>query len=137
MKTNKHLDAKDEGEIIYDYAHDILTFKIKNRNYKQSVEFHNFVADIDDLGFVTGVRIFDASRIFGVVKYTLKNIIHCDFKARLEKNALTIQLKFVGKARNKLISLLPHTENFTQQITTAVSDRYGLADSYTECAAEA
>ncbi|MBW2969424.1 DUF2283 domain-containing protein, partial [Candidatus Woesearchaeota archaeon] len=68
---------------MYDYKYDILTFKMKNRNYKKSIEFQNFVIDIDNKNFVTGIRIFDASKVFNTDKYVLKNIIKGDFKANI------------------------------------------------------
>ena len=46
MIAQKHLTGK--GEFLYDYKYDILTFKMRNRNYKHSFEFQNFVADVDD-----------------------------------------------------------------------------------------
>lgn len=131
----KHLNAK--GEVIYDYRDDILNFKVKNRDYKRSIEFQNFVADIDVEGFITGVRILDASKVFGIDKYVLKNIVHCDFSASIDNNVITIVMKFVGKRRNRIIPLLSKEENFTQQITTPLGARTRLADSYVKCSIEA
>ena len=62
--ANKHLDGKGKGEYSYDYKNDVMFFKIKNRDYLKSIDFDNFVADIDKEGYITGVRIFDATRIF-------------------------------------------------------------------------
>ena len=42
---SKHLEA--EGEMSYDYANDILFFKVKNREYNSSIEFQNMVIDAD------------------------------------------------------------------------------------------
>jgi hypothetical protein len=137
MKNKRHLDARGKGEILYDYKYDILTFKIKGREYKKSIEFQNFVADIDSENFVTGVRIFDASRIFGIDKYILKNIIHCEFQASIENNVITIIFKFVGKRRNKIIPLITKEENFTQRITTPIGEKLHLQDSSVECPMEA
>src|SRR3989338_1676025 len=48
----KHLDGTGKGEFLYDYNNDILMFKIKDRDYKNSVEFQNFVK----WGFKTSVE---------------------------------------------------------------------------------
>ncbi len=125
--AEKHLDGTGKGEFLYDFNHDILMFKVKDRDYKHSVEFQNFVADIDTEGFVTGIRIFDASRVFGIDKYTLKHIVKWGFKTSVESGMITVRLTFIGKVRNKEVPV----ENFTQQLTTSVS---GLADSSVECA---
>jgi hypothetical protein len=108
----KHLDAKGMGEFSYDYKNDLIIFKTKNRNYKKSVEFQNFIADIDEEGFVTGMRIFDASKVFGLDKYALKNITYMEFTSNVENNVITITCKFISKIRNKL-----SPEHFTQHLT--------------------
>ena len=121
-----------KGEFIYDYKYDTLTFKMKDRNYKRSIEIQNFAIDIDDKDLVTGIRVFDASKVFGVDKYVLKNIVHGQFKADVEKKMVTITLKFVGMQRNRIIPLLTQKQNFMHQITAPVKN---MADSTVECAA--
>lgn len=127
--AEKHLDGTGKGEFLYDFNNDILMFKVKGRDYKVSAEFQNFVADIDTEGFVTGVRIFDASKVFGIDKYTLRNIVKWGFKAIVEDGTITIRLTFVGKVRNKEVPV----ENFTQQLTTSLNG-FDLTDSSVECA---
>ncbi len=126
--AEKHLDGTGKGEVLYNFNNDILMFKVKDRDYKISAEFQNFVADIDTEGFVTGIRIYDASRVFGIDKYTLKNIFKWRFDAFIEEGTITIRLNFVGKVRNKEIPV----ENFTQQLTTSLNG-YNLTDSSVEC----
>lgn len=122
-----------KGEFLYDYKYDILTFKMKDRNYKKSIEFQNFTIDIDDKNFVTGIRIFDASRVFKANKYILKNIVKGEFKANVENKILTITINFMGKQRNRLINLFAGSQNYTQQIITPAAQN--LRDSTVECAA--
>lgn len=107
---------------MYDFKEDILLFKIRERNYKKSVELQNFVADIDEEGFVTGVRVFDASKVFGMGKYALKNITYMEFTSHVENNVITITCKFVSKVRNKAVP-----EQFRQQLTQTAP--MNLADS--------
>ncbi|MBI2581241.1 DUF2283 domain-containing protein [Candidatus Woesearchaeota archaeon] len=113
--TNRHLEGP--GEISYDYKYDTLVFKMNNRNYKHSFEFQNFIADIDDKNFITGIRILDASKIFDTNKLVLKGIIKGGFKSRSEHNMVTITFKFITKIRNRIFPILSEKENFTQQIT--------------------
>jgi hypothetical protein len=122
MTEQKHLNAPGKGAFSYDFANDPLIFKTKGRYYKKSVEPHNFVADIDEERFVTGVRVFDASKVFGIDKLALKNITYMEFKSQVENNIITITCKFVCKIRNKSIP-----ENFTQQFTQTAPT--ALADS--------
>ena len=115
MTEPKRLDGTGKGECLYDYKHDILTFKIKDRNYRQSVEVQNYVIDVDDEGFVTGLRIFDATKVLGLSKLVLKNIIRMDFRAQIRDNVISVTLKLSSMLRNKI--LFKEKETFTQKIT--------------------
>src|SRR3989344_361390 len=102
MKDRK-LDAKGKGEYSYDYANDILYFKIRDRKYKESIEFENLIIDIDEEEFITGIRIMNASSMLRIQKYALKNIQRMEFNARLEEKNITVQLFFTCLIRNKVI----------------------------------
>lgn len=129
--AKKHLEGK--GELLYDLKNDILMFKVKDRDYKFSIEFQNFTVDIDKEDFVTGIRIFDASKVIGVDKFFLKSIVKTDFKAQIENNVVTVSIQFVSKVRNKLLSLFGQKERFKQQIITPI--KHNINDSVAECVA--
>jgi len=97
----KHLNAKNKGEIIYDYENDILLFKTKDRDYLKSIEYDNFAVVIDTKGFITGIQIFDASKIFKLQKFALRNIKQFEFNAKFEDQVMNIQLRFAAVMRNK------------------------------------
>ncbi len=99
--TTKHLDARGKGEYTYDYSNDILLFKIKGRDYHKSIDFGNLVADIDKEGYVTGLRIFDASKVFRLSKLALNNLNQFEFATKVENKVVTIQLRFTLLVRNK------------------------------------
>lgn len=99
---NKHLDAKGKGEVIYNYEDDILLFKIKDRDYMKSVEVDNMVVDIDTEEFITGARVFDASKVFGLQKESLSKIRRLEFNAKIKENTVSIQFKFECGIGNKL-----------------------------------
>ncbi len=115
MKTPKHLDGRGKGEMSYDYKYDIMLFKIKNRNYNHSIEYQNIVIDIDDKGFISGIQVFDASKVFKVEKFNLKNISQWELNASIESKVLNITLKFVSKVRNSFLPIFTHNEHFNQQ----------------------
>lgn len=129
MATKKFLDGKGKGEFFYDYKFDTLIFKTKDRDYKNSIEFQNFVIDIDTENFVTGIRIFDVSLISGISKVTLKNLIHGEFKASISNNVINIRFKFVGKLRNKIIPLFHEKQDFTQLFSAPINAKYHLQDT--------
>jgi len=123
----KQLNGK--GEFLYDFKHDILTFKIKDRDYKQSIELQNFCLDIDTENFVTGVRIFDVSKVSGLKKLIFRNLTHGEFKSSVKNNIITVRLNFIGKIRNRLIPIFSKEENFTQQIVTPIESKRKIEDS--------
>ena len=97
------LKAIGDGEYTYDYGNDILLFKIKNRDYMKSIDFENIVVDIDKEGFITGMRVFDASKVLKLAKMALRKIQQFEFNAKAEENVITIQLRFIAVLRNKPI----------------------------------
>ena len=99
--TNRHLDARGKGEYSYDYRNDILLFKTREREYATSIEFENLVVDIDTEGYITGLRIFDASKVFALSKMALKDVRQFEFNTKVEDKVITIQLTFVPVLRNK------------------------------------
>jgi len=117
MKT-RHLDAKGKGEYMYNFKNDILLFKIKNREYAKSIEFENIIVDIDKEGFITGLRIFDASQVFRLSKISLKNIKRFEFDASAEDRVIRIHLRFMASLRNKPYPI-EIGENFEREALTA------------------
>ena len=99
--TNKHLDARGKGEYTYDYRNDVLLFKIKEREYAISIDFDNLIVDIDKEDFITGLRIFDASKLFKLSKMALNNVRAFEFNTQVEDKIITIQLRFTAVLRNK------------------------------------
>ena len=98
---NKHLDAKGKGLYNYDYKNDLLSFKIKEREYSKSLDFGNLIMDIDKEGFITGLRVFDASKVFRLSKIALKNLKQFEFHTSVEDKVIKIQLRFTSVLRNK------------------------------------
>ena len=99
----KKLNAQGKGELDYDYANDILFFKVKDRNYDHSLELEDLVLDIDDEGFITGVQMFDASKTFNIDKDALMNIRNWEFKLKAEDKVIYLQLNFNILVRNQVI----------------------------------
>lgn len=98
---SRHLDARGKGEYTYDFRNDVLLFKIKDRDYAISIEFENLIVDIDTKGYITGLRLFDASQVFKLSKLALNNVKGFEFNTKVEDKVITIQLRFTSVLRNK------------------------------------
>ena len=104
--TQKRLEGK--GEVDYDYKHDILFFKTKEREYAKSIELlDNLVVDVDKEGFLTGIQIFDASEFLDIDKKSLLQIPNWQFTLNVHENIIEIRLVFQIKVRNKIVEKNP------------------------------
>lgn len=112
-------NLKGTGEVDYDYKHDILFFKTKDREYKKSIELDNIVLDIDSEGFIVGIQIFEASQFLHLSKSVLLKIPNWDFNATVEGQKIEIRLMFQIKIRNKIIEKNPI---IMQQISERLPD---------------
>lgn len=96
-----------EGEMDYDYADDILFFKVKNREYDFSIEFQNMVIDIDEEKFIVGIQIFGASKFLRMSKINLREIPKWQFKAKIEGGIIEFRLNYQLQIRNKIYDKNP------------------------------
>lgn len=101
----KHLEA--EGEMDYDYVNDILFFKLKDREYDFSLEFHSMVIDVDKEKFITGIQIFNASEFLDISKHNLRTIPKWQFKSKINQGVIEIRLFYQIMIRNKIIDKTP------------------------------
>ncbi len=99
MEKKRHLEGK--GEFDYDYANDILFFKIKDRDYDSSIEADRFTMDIDKEGFVVGIQIFEASEFLRIDKVKLRQIRRWRFDSNVDKGRIEIRVVFETIYRNK------------------------------------
>jgi len=101
----RHLEGK--GEMDYDYANDILFFKVSEREYAFSIEFQNMVIDIDEENFIVGIQIFEASKFLRMSKVNLREIPRWKFNAKLDNNTIEIRLDYQLKVRNRIFEKNP------------------------------
>ena len=121
---NAERTLNEKGKVSYDYDNDILYFKIIDREYDFSIELHNLVIDVDEEKFITGIRVFDASKVFGIPKISLRDIPEFNFKARIDQNIITVEFKFVARRRNSLKKLesTPVNQRITERIHEPLGD---------------
>ena len=116
--TQNRLEGK--GEVDYDYKHDILFFKTKDREYAKSIELlDNLVVDVDKEGFLTGIQIFDAAEYLNIDKKSLLSIPNWQFTINVHENIIEIRLVFQIKVRNKIVEKNPI---ISQQINQKLPD---------------
>jgi len=127
--NGKKKELKEKGEFDYDYQHDTLFFKVKDRPYDKSIEMGSLVVDIDEEGFVVGLQIFGASDYFRIGKNHLRIANMWKMWANVEKvseseSVIEIRLLFQVLVRNRIVEQRPI-------ITQSVKD--SLEDSRVVC----
>ena len=110
LMKEKILDGRGKGEVDYDYADDILFFRIKDRKYEVSVELDDAVIDFDDHNFIVGIQIFGASKFFRVPKESLKFIKKWEYEAQAQPSVngskIEIRLFFSTRVKNRNIMII-------------------------------
>mgnify|MGYP003965951075 CR=1 FL=1 len=112
-------NLKEKGEMDYDYANDILFFKVKDRDYNHSIELDDLVLDANKDGDITGLQIFGASKMFDIDKDTLRNITKWEFKVRIEGKIISIQLIFEMLRRNQVVE---RGQNLIRESSSSLTD---------------
>ncbi len=113
--------AKQNGTHVYDKPHDILIFKIDDRDYLESLEFDEFVIDMDTEGHLTGLRIFDATRILQLPSDTLGKIRRFTFVAEADHGVITVRLRFTAAGRGGR-GTVQHSHNFVREAPDPVDN---------------
>ena len=106
METQNR-NLKGPGEVNYDYTNDILFFKVKDREYDESLELGNLVIDLDIKKFIVGIQIFDASKFLQVSKESLRNIPKWTFQAFINKENIEIRLHYQTQIKNITVEKNP------------------------------
>jgi len=122
--TDGMKELREKGEFDYDYSHDILFFKVRNREYERSIELDNLVLDVDEEGFIVGLQIFDASAYFGIDRKYLRAAMTWELQVRTEKiseseSRIEVRLMFQVVVRNKILQPEPI---ITQNIRDSLPD---------------
>ncbi len=115
----KYLDAQGKGEMDYDYVNDILSFKVREREYDHSIELEDVVLDVDKEGYITGVQIFGASTMFDIDKDTLRNVHKWEFKVKTEGKVISMQLMFEMVRRNQIVE---RGQNLVRESSSSFTD---------------
>jgi len=103
----KHLNANGKGKFSYDYANDILYFGVKGEEYKDSIEFNEFVIDCNKEDLVIGLRILDASKKLKIPKYCLNALKGFSLDTTVSGKEIHIQLTIRYEQRNKKVQSAP------------------------------
>ncbi len=115
----QRLKTRKQGEYEYDAGNDLLIFRTKERDYHSSLEFDDFVLDMDTKRHITGMRIFDASKVFDISKRALSDLRNLEFGSKMEGNSISISMRFDVKKKGVLER---HVQNFYRSVDNSLKD---------------
>ena len=96
MKKDKSEKAKGG----YDFEEDIFSARPLKRRYDSSVQIGNFIFDIDKKGKINGFEILNASKLFGIPKLFLKNMISGKMDIEVNEKFIRVEINIKSLIRN-------------------------------------
>lgn len=83
-----------KGRYRYDGEYDVLTFRLLEGRYDRSLEIGDVVLDLDRRGCVVGLRVFDASMLFGLEKEHLIEVEDFRFSCEFSDGFVSLRIRF-------------------------------------------
>lgn len=117
--------AKINTKISYDEEEDIL-FLSKQRKVKASIDIGDFIVDIDQRGFVSGIEILNASENLKISEDQLKELKEASMVVTYKPNYVYISLVMRFEEKEKDITI-PLTVDLGHRSVTAERTKFAVA----------
>lgn len=109
----------------YNFEEDILVLS-RNKKIKASIDFGDFIIDVDSNGFIVGIEILNASQNLGLQEEQLRDLKKAFMKVTYKPNYvhLSIMMKFGSQEKDIHIPLtvdLGHGAVTSEKISFAVA----------------
>jgi len=89
-----------KGKVVYNFEEDIFLARPLERKYDSSFQVENFIFDLDKKNNICGIEIINASKLFGVPKSFLKDIISGKIELLFLDKYIQINIQIKNKVRN-------------------------------------
>lgn len=96
--------AESNTKMNYEEEEDILSLS-RGRKVKASVEVGDFVIDIDQKGFVSGIEILNASKNLHIPETQLRDLKQASMQVTYKPNYVYIFLVFQFEEKEKDVSI--------------------------------
>ena len=118
---------KSDSKLVYDYENDVLFVAKNKRLYEDSFELENMVFDLDADKKIVGLEILNASKVLGVDKVFLKNVLAGEMKINVNKQSLKLQISLKSKVRNSKRSAVYKSDNFKPDFLKPLEANFAVA----------
>ena len=89
-----------KAKIKYNFEEDIFIARPLSRNYDSSFQIGDFIFDLNDKNIVVGMEILNASKIFGLSKIALKNMLTCKLEIIISDKFIKVDIQVKSNLRN-------------------------------------
>ncbi len=91
---------EEKAKILYNFEDDIFLARPLERDYDSSFQIGNFIFDLDKNNNVKGIELINASKVFGVPKAFLKNMVSGRLELVVSDKSILIKIQIKTKIRN-------------------------------------
>jgi len=117
--------AEVNTKMNYDKDEDIL-FLSKGRKVKASIDIGDFIIDVDQNGFITGIEILNASSNLNIPEEQLQSLKEASLRVTYKPNHVYIFLVMQFEGKEKDISI-PLTVDLGHGSVTTESSNFAVA----------
>ena len=89
-----------KAKIDYNFEDDIFLARPTERDYDSSFQIGNFIFDLDKDHNIRGIELINASKLFGVPKAFLKDMISGKLEIVVSEKYIKINIQIKTKVRN-------------------------------------
>ena len=101
MLFRKEKKMKEEkAKILYNFEDDIFLARPLERDYDSSFQIGNFIFDLDKNNNVRGIELINASKLFGISKAFLKDMVSGKLEIVVSEKYIQINIQIKTKVRN-------------------------------------
>lgn len=90
----------EKAKASYNFEDDIFLARPLERDYDSSFQIGNFIFDLDKNNNVRGVEIISASKLFGVPKAFLRNMVSGKLEIIFSEEYIQVNVQIKTKVRN-------------------------------------
>jgi hypothetical protein len=91
---------EEKAKILYNFEDDIFLARPLERDYDSSFQIGNFIFDLDKNNNVRGIELINASKLFGISKAFLKDMVSGKLEIVVSEKYIQINIQIKTKVRN-------------------------------------
>ena len=91
---------EEKAKVSYNFEDDIFLARPLEQKYDSSFQIGNFIFDLDKNNNIRGVELINASKLFGVPKAFLKEMISGKLEILVSEKYIQINIQLKTKVRN-------------------------------------